>query len=199
MNMKHHRPRRETMGGADDILPTASATTQDTTTLLAPLDDCQHRAFTFDLSRCTVIDAEVYANRWCVGFQGLSRDGSLGVRIVDGDRAELTRALADLFESDRILVGYNSTKFDIPLILHILEGFDAYAVSQRLIRGDCVRLPKNSLFSRLSHIDLSSRVRRGGRFPSLKAVAANLGRPVLRELPYPPDASLTDEEWEDAK
>ncbi|HEV3026489.1 MAG TPA: DNA polymerase domain-containing protein, partial [Planctomycetota bacterium] len=49
------------------------------------------------------------------------------------------------------------------------------------------------------HIDLSARLRRGGGFPGLKTVAAYLGRPMLQELPYPPDKVLSDQEWEEVK
>jgi hypothetical protein len=73
-------------------------------------------------------------------------------------------------------------------------------LAQEIIREN--RLPRSlKKLPRLAcdHIDLAARLRRGGGFPSLKAVAANLGRPVLRELPYPPDASLTDVEWVEVK
>src|SRR5262249_57202674 len=46
---------------------------------------------------------------------------------------------------------------------------------------------------------LAARLRRGKAFPSLKTVAANLGRPVLQELPYPPGTILSDAEWAEVK
>jgi len=157
-------------------------------------------SFTFDFARCAVFDLEVYRGRWCVGFHGWNRHGKLTTHVVDGDAVKLADALKRLAAAERILVGYNSQRFDVPLIQGILKGVDPYEAAQEIIREN--RLPRSLMNLPMlpcDHIDLAARLRRGGGFPSLKAVAANLGRPVLRELPYPPDASLTAEQWEEVK
>ncbi len=150
--------------------------------------------FEFDRRRAVAFDVEAYPGRWLVGFYGRDRHGETRVsRVVDGDRAALGRTLTQLAQRHKILVGYNSSAYDVPMLRAILGGRDAYATSRELIeaerrpRGErrridlrgCPRLP-------CDHVDLAGRLRKNGRFPSLKAVAANLARPELRELPYPP-------------
>jgi hypothetical protein len=157
-------------------------------------------AIGFDIARCVAFDLEVYPGRWCVGFHGPDQKGKLTTSIVDGDRKKLAAVLGRLADRGMTLVGYNSSHFDIPVIKCVLNGFDPYAPAQQIIRDNRLSDPFRD-FSDFScdTIDLSARLRRGGGFPGLKAVAANLGRPTLQELPYPPDAILSDLEWEDVK
>ncbi|MBV8076674.1 MAG: hypothetical protein JO284_09765 [Planctomycetaceae bacterium] len=126
--------------------------------------------------------------------------------VVDGDSVALARVLDRLAARNLVLIGYNSSGYDIPMLRAILGGRDAYETSRLLIERerqphgerrpidlrDCPRLT-------VDHVDVAARLRKGGRFPSLKTVAANLGRPRLRELPYAPDADLTDAQWLEVK
>jgi P4 family phage/plasmid primase-like protien len=155
----------------------------------------------FDLVRCVVFDLEVYPGRWCVGFHGPDPHGQMAIRIIE-QRDALERLLDRIAGQERILVGFNSATFDLPLIQAILAGVDPYAPAQSLISSG--NLPPALARKRLpdfpcDHIDLSARLRRGGSFPGLKTVAANLGRRVLRELPFDPDKVLTDQEWEEVR
>jgi len=100
------------------------------------------------------------------------------------------------------LVSYNGDRFDVPLIRAILKGIDPYAPAQQIIREN--RLPPALADANLQefpadHVDLAARLRRGGAFPELKVVAANLGRLLLRELPLEPGAVLTDERWDEVR
>ena len=100
------------------------------------------------------------------------------------------------------MVSYNGDRFDVPLIRAILKGIDPYAPAQQIIREN--RLPPALADANLQefpadHVDLAARLRRGGAIPSLKVVAANLGRPILRELPFEPGAVLTDERWDEVR
>jgi hypothetical protein len=113
------------------------------------------------------------------------------------DRAKLVQVLDRFTKSGRILVGYNSDHFDVRVIGAILCGLDAYTAAQTIIRGERLPIPPKPLGC--DHIDLSARLSRGGSFPSLKTVAANLGRRALRELPFLPGSILTDLEWEEVK
>jgi hypothetical protein len=155
----------------------------------------------FELSRCVAFDVETFpGRRWCVGFLGPGSDGAATTRLVDGDKEELAKLLRWFASENRTLVGYNSERFDVPLVRGILKGLDPYAPAQAIIRDD--RLPP--ALAKLpefpcDHIDISARLRRGLAFPSLKTVAANLGRPVLRELPFAPGTILTDEQWQEVK
>jgi hypothetical protein len=155
--------------------------------------------YSFDLAKCVVFDLECYPNHWCVGFHGYDRCGEPTTRIVE-TKAELVRMLNWFAKKGRTLAGYNSERFDVPLIRGILAGIDPYAPAQAIIRDDrtpaaLAKLPEFPC----DHIDISARLRRGLAFPGLKTVAANLGRPTLRELPFPPGAILTDEQWEAVK
>lgn len=132
----------------------------------------------FDLARCMAFDLEVSPGRWAVGFHGFDRDGERGTWVVDGDREKLARFLRGLGANGRIAVGYNSQRFDGPLIRAIFKGLDPYALAQSIIRDERFPVPLAQLPPLgCDHVDLSARLRRGGRFPSLKLIAANLGRP----------------------
>src|SRR5512135_3316209 len=134
-------------------------------------------SITFDLVRCVVADVETYPERWCVGFRGPDRAGELVTRVVDGDREQLAQALNDLVARDRILVTYNGDHFDVPVIRAILGGRDPFAIAQAIIRDEPVLFGLNTLPPlTCNHVDLAARLRRGGTFPSLKKVAAYLGR-----------------------
>ena len=156
--------------------------------------------FSFDLSQAVAADVETYPNRWCVGFHGLDRNGKPTTWVVNGDQGKLARTLEWLAQVGKTLVTYNGDHFDIPVIRAILGGCDPYTIANVIIKKS---RPPADLSSRpplpCDHIDLAARLRRGGGFPSLKEVAANLGRPVLRELPYPPGTILTDEQWDEVK
>jgi hypothetical protein len=155
--------------------------------------------FGFDLTRSVVADVEVYPDRWCVGFLGPNRDGILVNKTIE-DRKNLARVLDTLTEHGRTLVTYNGDHYDVPVIHAILGGLDPYAVSCSIIADERAPKPLSSLPPLgCDHIDLSARLRRGGRIPSLKLVAAYMGRPTLRELPYAPGRILTDAEWGEVK
>ena len=84
----------------------------------------------FDLSKCVVFDVEVYSGRWCVGF---SWSGT--TIVVDGDRDVLAEYLRCFADQSMILVGYNSERFDIPVIQGILAGIDPYQTAQSIINA----------------------------------------------------------------
>jgi hypothetical protein len=145
-------------------------------------------------------DVEVYPDRWLVGFHGPGREGRITTYVVDGDAAQLANTLQQLADGGRILVGYNSARYDVPILRAILAGVDPFPVSQAIIsKVPPPPLKRGTPDVRCDHVDLAARLSRGGGFPSLKSVAANLGRPVLRELPLPDSKSLSDREWGEVK
>jgi hypothetical protein len=155
--------------------------------------------FAFALARCVVFDLEVYPGRWCVGFRGPGPDGMLRARVVES-LDELSHTPNALAERRRTLVGFNSDVFDVPVIQAILGRLDPHTVAQAIVRGDPLPIPRAELTPfPCDHIDVSARLRRQGRIPGLNAVAANLGRPLIRELPYPPDQTLGDDQWVEVK
>jgi hypothetical protein len=158
--------------------------------------------FAFSLEKCVVFDVECFPGRWMVGFYWPAPDGTFKSHAVDGDVGKLKTLLRQLSQKSRILVGYNSWEYDVPMLRAILGGRDAYETSHSIVHAeigadgwkeridlrDCPPLG-------VDHIDLCDRLKKNGKFDSLKTVAANLQRPRLRELPYPPEADLSDEQW----
>ncbi len=149
----------------------------------------------FDPSRSVVFVVECYPDRWCVGFHGIDQAGRLSTKIVE-TKNDLGGLLRHFAKQGRTLVSYNGERFDVPLIRAILKGVDCFALAQQIIREN--RLPQAHANAMLpafpcDHIDLSSRLHRGGAFPGLKVVTANLGRLLLMELPFEPGAMVTDE------
>ncbi len=79
--------------------------------------------FEFDPRRAVAFDVEAYPGRWLVGFYGRDRHGETRVsRVVDGDRAALGRTLTQIAQRHKILVGYNSSAYDVPMLWAILGG-----------------------------------------------------------------------------
>jgi hypothetical protein len=159
-------------------------------------DEGGSQAVAFDPGRSIAMDAEVYPGRALVGF-AYARKGDLVVKQVE-DRRELAALLRRFRAQGRTLVGYNSARYDLHILRAILGGADAYAVSKALIAGDrdaAREMLRGAPRVRVDHVDIAERLRRGKFPPSLKLVAAAMGRPRLEELPFDPDRALSDEEW----
>ena len=102
------------------------------------------------------------------------------------DKHELDRLLRKFARNGNILVGFNSIRYDVPIIRAMLGGLDPYPRSVDLINGD--RDTVNGIIYRDScprfrpdHIDLFERARKG-----LSRMAAAMGQPRLEELPFDP-------------
>ncbi|MBV8232950.1 MAG: hypothetical protein JO329_23465 [Planctomycetaceae bacterium] len=164
--------------------------------------------FSFDLSRCVVFDFEVYPNHWCCGFYTVTPAGEAWHRVVE-DRLALEQMLERLARRNAILVGYNCGVYDEsrrrynrgaydgPLAEAILAGLDPYEASRSLIEE---KAPPGRVTLRglpCDLIDVAERTRSHGRIAGLKRVVAYLGRPKLRELPFPPNRVLSEEEWDE--
>jgi hypothetical protein len=156
------------------------------------------RRFGFELSRCVVVDVESYRNRWAVGVYSPRH-----AEVVDGDPGRLGVVLGSIRRRGRTVVSYNGDSYDIPLLRAMLAGWDA----DRIKRLGDLRIEESrdwrpwrereseALLAGLpdfpcDHVDLFRRNRAG-----LKTILAHLGFARVEELPYPPDATLTDEQW----
>jgi DNA polymerase elongation subunit (family B) len=154
----------------------------------------------FNLTVCVVGDVECYPGRWCLGLLGPGQTGELVSWMIDGDQEELERTLDALAERGRMLVTFNGSHFDVPVVRSIQSGLDPFEIATNIVENGKLPVAPSSLRSLgLDHIDLAARVRRGLGFPGLKRLAAYLGRPVLRDLPFTPGTILTDEQWEEVK
>jgi hypothetical protein len=151
-----------------------------------------------DLERCVVFDVEVYPGSWCVGFLGLTNDGEW-VHDCAETTSQLEAILSQLHQDGKTLLGYNSQRYDVPMVRAILAGEDAHETSKRLIESGDRTVLEHVPTPNIDHIDLAERFRRGGKFPGLKTLAARLGLPTIQELPYPPDATLDDDAWQEVK
>jgi hypothetical protein len=162
-------------------------------------DEQRSQAVRFDIGRCVVFDVEVYPGRAVVGL-AYAKGSDLVVKQIE-DRRELAGLLGRLRRQGRTLAGYNSRRYDVPIVRAILGGADPYAVSTALIAGDrdaAEELLRQAGAPRLrvDHVDLAERLRRGAYPPSLKVLAAAMGRRTLEELPFDPTRPVTDEQWE---
>jgi hypothetical protein len=159
-----------------------------------------NQAVRFDITRCVLLDAEVYPGRAVVGL-AYSRGGDLVVKHVE-DRRELAALLRRLRRQGRTVVGYNSARYDLGILRAILAGADVYGVSRAIIAGDrpaAGEMLRRAPRVRVDHVDISERLRRGKYPPSLKLLAAAMGRRTLEELPFDPDRPLSDEQWDRVK
>src|SRR5437868_3939385 len=102
---------------------------------MSPRDPETRSPYSFELARCLAFDLEVSPSRWAVGFHGPDREGERGTWVVQ-DREKLARFLNGFASYERILVGYNSQRFDVPLVRAILKGLDPYALAQAIIRDE---------------------------------------------------------------
>ena len=149
-------------------------------TLIQPNTD-----LSFDLKNAVVFDLETYPGRWCVGFRGPDAKGKITSTTVVWSQAgggvvaiERPRGLPGWLQFGAVRRPAHS--------MH--PGWNrSVRAAQAIIERDELppALSKLQAFP-CNHIDLSARLRRGGRFPRLKNVAANLGRPRLQELPFDP-------------
>ena len=159
------------------------------------------RSFAFDLSRAVAFDIECYRTAGAWG-------STVRTATASSARSSWTAIPANSPQCSRRLADHGQTPGRVQLraVRRPPDPRDSPRHRSARIRpGDHPRRTgwPRSLSGlpalQCDHIDLAARVRRGGGFPSLKLVAANLGRPKLRELPYPPDAVLTDEQWAEVK
>lgn len=148
-----------------------------------------------------VVDIEVAHEFFYVGFKRLSDGQRLGMefsrRNPDLDRARLRRIMT----SNR-LVGYNCASYDIPLIWYAIKGAtnqQIKAKSDGIIRGGLkawqvesfldIRIPRSC-----DWIDLIEP--QPNAWASLKALNGRLHGRRLQDLPFDPDARLTDAEMD---
>jgi hypothetical protein len=144
------------------------------------------------LDRSVVFDLEVFpAGRWCAGFLGVGANGQLVTHQVETPAA-LLATIDNINSRGKTIVGYNSARFDLPVLDAILRGDDPFVVSQQIIeRGEWIKTKPPC-----DHIDLAQRLAKNGVFPSLKLVGAYLAMPRVVELPVEPGKAVSDEQWQ---
>jgi hypothetical protein len=145
-----------------------------------------------------ICDIEIYKRRLYIGFTRVGDGKHVGFNAtdtIDFDRERLRRIMLQ----NRI-VTYNGQGFDVPLIFYCISGATIAEIKlacDRIINGrvrywDVEKL-LNIAIPRIDHIDLIEP--QPNAVASLKTLNGRLHGTRMQDLPYPPDADLTDEQW----
>jgi hypothetical protein len=148
-----------------------------------------------------VFDLEVSPNYFLCGFKKLDGGKILQIdtqtTLTRDQRMKIKKVLRNV-----TVIGFNSMRYDIPMLLKALEGtctMDLFKMSKTIIEEN---LPQFMTMNRfdidqmegLDHIDISEPS--PGVFVSLKGYGARLHSTKLQDLPYAYDKVLTSDEIE---
>jgi DNA polymerase elongation subunit (family B) len=150
----------------------------------------------------TTFDIEIYINYFLIKFKNPETNKTLSFEL-KGEDATLSINDIDKIKyifATREVFGFNSNSFDIPVLLLAFKGamvkdikvFATHIIKENLPQWKSldlinVRVPKN-----FNHFDIME-VAPGVRV-SLKIYGGRLHSTKLQDLPYPPDAVLTDDQ-----
>lgn len=166
----------------------------------------------FDTDRVLIMDTECFRNFWSIGFLRLS-DGKV-LAMEHSHRCQIDRDRVRRLMMSNFIVTFNGNHYDMPMIWKMLDGASPAELKQandRIIVGgmkpwhapevlgitvprDC-RVQKSGTRSPgLWHTDLKEV--NPDPFQGLKTLAGRLHAPKMQDLPYSPDANLSDEEMD---
>lgn len=162
-----------------------------------------------------MLDVETYKDRVMIGLLNTKNEHI----IIDGIE-DIRRRFAPVYNNqNNKWIGFNSFKYDLPMIEYVLNGGDdPYSYSKSIIKSiDDLQDYKtycstnNLIFSQRgfeeqkrkpswvkNSIDLYILLPKIARC-SLKEMGHRLGYDVLENLPYPYDSELTNDQWEHVK
>jgi hypothetical protein len=152
-----------------------------------------------------VLDCEVYPNYFLVAFKNIEK-GTVATIEAKGEDQSLTKSQIKRLNSilhHRTTFGFNSNKYDIPIILFALTGRtckDIHKLSDRIIDGNDPGWKTMKDFnlikpSGVSHFDISEPS--PGVRVSLKLYGGRLNSERLQDLPIEPGTLLTEQEMKD--
>lgn len=155
----------------------------------------------FDPEKTLISDTECYGNLWCIGFRRVS-DGKTLVMEQSHRRNLDTDRLAALLRNN-LVVGYNWLNYDSIMVTAAANGFCTSKLKElndRIIVGGLkwwhVKDELGLIIPRQwDFIDLMEP--QPNAFASLKTLAGRMHAPKMQDLPYPPDAILTDEQMDE--
>lgn len=148
-------------------------------------------------------DTECFHGFWSIGFERVSdgrvRTFELSRRTTPDQWTERRETIRQIMLQNRT-VGYNWRGYDLIMIAYMLQGANneqLKSASDRIIQGnmrpwDAERMLDIRIPQGWDAIDLIEP--QPNAFASLKALAGRLHAPKMQDLPYPPDAWLTDEQ-----
>lgn len=147
-----------------------------------------------------VFDTECYVNFWSIGFKSVD-DGRYRVYELHRDCELNKKAIAKIFRTYTV-VGFNSIKYDIPMILYAMSGAsnaELKQASDELIQHGTphwVFMERMGLTipDFIDHIDLMEVSPGSPTKPSLKIYSGRLHSATMRELPFEINKHLTTEE-----
>lgn len=158
-----------------------------------------------DINKIVVFDIEAFPNYFLVSFKHIKSGKVLpfelrgtSASISDADKAKIQ----NIFQK-RVLSGYNSNNYDIPMLLSYLNGKNvAYLkkLSDAIVASSDpgwmimkrFNIPQNRMLNQIDLMEPSPGVR-----ISLKLYGARMHTKKLQDLPYPPDKELTEKEMDD--
>jgi|TARA_R100001463_G_scaffold15313_3_gene40020 hypothetical protein len=152
-----------------------------------------------------VLDCEVYPNYFLAAFKNIENQNVVTIESKGEDQGLTKEQINKLYSIiiKKTTFGFNSNKYDIPIILFALTGRpckDIHKLSDRIINENIpgwkslkdfnLFLPKN-----MSHFDISEPA--PGVRVSLKLYGGRLHSKRLQDLPIEPGTMLTEKEMED--
>jgi len=156
--------------------------------------------------KCYVYDLETYKEFFCAVFRG--QDGYHTFTIED-----LSDLLSFIKDKNKLLIGYNSLKFDDLILKYIVKkgtgitSKEIFKLSQAIIAREAFK--QTDLYKELRYqqkkpwgrsADLLECCLKGSNKSerrSLKDIAISLRWPKIQDLPYQPDAALSASEKEE--
>lgn len=154
-----------------------------------------------------ICDTEIYRNYFLVAMKRL-RDGKVVTMELRGADARFTQD-----ERDRLLkimlgariVTFNGMSFDMPIIFLAIRGEPVSELKKacdRIINGQLKYWQVEDAFDvviprKMDHVDLIEP--QPNPFIGLKGLQGRLHGKKMQDLPFPPDALLTDEEMDETK
>lgn len=155
----------------------------------------------FDPERTLISDTECFPKFWSIGFRRVSDGKEIAFEhSVRKPMSQQTRDRIAALMMNNTIVGYNFIPYDAPMIAKMLEGASNAELKQtndQIIVGGVrhwevertlgIVVPRSWRI-----IDLIEP--QPNAFASLKTLAGRMHAPKMQDLPYPPDADLTDEQ-----
>lgn len=155
-----------------------------------------------------VFDLEVSPNYFLAGFKKLDDGKLLQIEVRGRDKGlskEQRKSLRNVMKK-YTLVGFNSLRYDMPMILKALEGDtcgNLFAMSHTVVSENLASWQTFNRFAietdpaQFDHIDISEPS--PAVFVSLKAYGSRMHSKRLQDLPYPYDKVLTSSEMDEVK
>lgn len=146
-----------------------------------------------------IFDIECYANYFLVAFLDLEKDLVKTFELHENETLDRV-TLIKILKSYR-LVGFNSSRYDIPLLFYVLSGQrEIKAASDDLILNNLMPWEFeercNIKIQPLDHIDL---INVSPGIAGLKIYGGRVGSKKLQDLPYEPGTNLTSSQMKEVK